>query len=484
MAQVTIEQAMWRASDLHRAGRLPEAEKLCRQVLAAQPDRADAWNLLGILFHTAGRPAMAADLIGRAVAAAPTVAEYHSNLGNVLRAAGRLDEAIAAYRDALAIQPGAAAVHSNLGAALVARGDVGQGIEGYRTAIGLDPSLAEAHSNLGNALLDLGRIGDAIDAYRAAIAIVPDHAEVRCNLGMCLLLRGEFAEGWAELEWRLRCGDAGRAARHFAHPRWAGEPLAGRTILLHAEQGFGDTIHFLRYAGLVAARGGRVVVECQPELVPLLRQLPSVAEWVAHGEHLPRFDVHCPLLSLPRVFDTRLDTVPPMGPPLSADADRAAMWRGRLDAAGPRVGLCWAGNPGHANDRNRSIPLADLAPLAEALPHGRFASLQVGPAAGQALSAAWPNLLDASAELRDFTDTAALIDRLDLVITVDTAVAHLAAAMGKPTWLLLPFTPDWRWMLDRSDSPWYPSMRLFRQTSPGKWAEVVSRVAAELRALP
>ena len=477
MAGVTVERAVQIAHECHRAGRLVEAERLCCQVLAVRPDCAPALNLLGILAYTTGQTDAAAELFRRAVVQDGGVAEYHANLGNVLRVVGRLDDAVAAYQAALAIAPDSAAIHSNLGGSLSAQGDVGRAVEAYRTAIRLDPRLVAAHSNLGNALVDAGRLAEAMAAYRTAVSLAPDEAEAQWNLAMCLLLAGDFEQGWPAFEWRLRCVDAGRAARRFSQPRWSGEALAGRTILLHAEQGLGDTIQFIRYAALVAGRGGRVVVECQRELIHLLRQLPQVAEWVAYGQPLPAFDVHCPLLSLPARFNNPLDDLPQQDPPLRVPTDRAERWLGRL--AGRRsIGLVWAGSAGHANDHRRSIPLAVFAPLWQALPDVGFVSLQVGPAAAQA--PACPGLLDVGPELGDFADTAAVIEQLDLVITVDTAVAHLAAAMGQATWVLLPFSPDWRWQLDRDDSPWYPSVRLYRQRQPDDWPEVVSRVAADL----
>ncbi len=475
-AGLTIEQAVQLAHDLHGAGRIAEANQVCRQVLAADPECAPALNLMGILLYGTGHGDASIELFTRAVTAGPGAAEYHGNLANVLRSAGRFDEAVAAYGRALELTPDLAAIHSNLGSCLAAKGDLNGAIASFRAALRLDPKLVEAHCNLANALLDEGRVDDATAAYRTAVAIAPGHPDAQWNLGTCLLLQGEFTRGWRGFEWRLR--SAGARPR-FTRPLWDGTDLAGRTILLHAEQGFGDTIQFIRYAKLVAARGGRVVVECQPTLIGLLRQLPEVAEWVACGEPLPAFDVHCPLLSLPGLFRTTLANLPPMDPPLSALAESVEPWRRRFDerAAGPKVGLAWAGNPGHANDHRRSIPLDQLAPLLAVRPDACLVSLQVGSAA----AAVRPTMLDAGAELRDLADTAAVVAALDQVITVDTAVAHLAGSMGKPTWLLLPSSPDWRWLLGRTDSPWYPSMRLFRQERPGDWAGVIGTVAAELQ---
>ena len=471
MAELNDGQATTWAAQLAAAAPA-DFEGMLRQALAGQPDPGETLNRLGMAAFGAGLGEAAADFFRRAVAVAPGVAEYASNLGTVLRALGRVDAAVGSYRAALAIRPDLAAIHSNLGSSLAAAGDPDGAIESLRSAIQLDPALFEAHSNLGNVLVDAGRVDEAVIAYRAAVAVAPDHAEVQWNLGMALLLGGDFGPGWQGFDWRLRCG----VRRQFGVPAWDGEALADRTILLHAEQGFGDTLQFIRYAAPVAARGGRVVVECQPELIGLLRQLPHVAEWVPQGQPLPAVDLHCPLLSLPGLFGTTSGTVPPVAGPLQPPRG-ADLWRRRLGPTDTRrrVGLVWAGHPGHANDRNRSIPIAALEPLAATANAVRFVSLQKGAAAPLPLEA-----FDAGSLLHDFADTAAVIAHLDLVVTVDTAVAHLAGSMGKPTWVLLPFAADWRWLLGRSDSPWYPAVRLFRQSEPGGWAGVVARVAGEL----
>jgi hypothetical protein len=292
-----------------------------------------------------------------------------------------------------------------------------------------------------------------------------------------LLLRGDFSRGWADYEWRLT------TTRTFAQPQWDGGPLAGRTILLHAEQGLGDTLHFIRYAERVAAAGGNVVVECQAPLKRLLHDSLERIPVISHGEPLPSFDVHCPLLSLPRLFQTTLESIPARVPYVDANDALAPQWRARLADKDRhlKIGLVWAGSEAHQNDRNRSIPLATFAPLAQG-PNTCIYSLQKGDAARQAAASSAPfPLVDWTSELHDFADTAALIAQLDLIITVDTAMAHLAGALGKPVWALVPHVPDWRWLLDRDDSPWYPTMRLFRQTNPGDWTSVLERVATALR---
>jgi Flp pilus assembly protein TadD len=485
MEEVTIDRAMQIASEYYQAGKLEEAERVCRQILAVQPRHAGALNLLGTLSYHAGYNDVAIELIRRAVAIDPAVSAYHSNLGNLLRVTGHVDDAITVYQAALVLTPDMGEIHSNLASALAEKGRLEEAIASYHRAIELRPKLVEAYSNLGNVLTDQGKIDEAIAAYRIALSLKPDHAEVHCNLGMCLLLQGDYAPGWREYEWRWKCGDASEPSSRFSQPLWDGGDLAGRTILLHAEQGFGDTIQFIRYARLVANRGGKVIVECQRELIGLLSQLSCVGAWVAYGESLPAFDVHYPLLSLPLAFGTTLESIPSYGERLRVPADRVKL--GRQLVAGDwsgkwRVGLVWKGSAEHKNDRHRSIPVSLLSALGVA-ENVRFFSLQKTAGEKRVALPAGMEVVDRTAELRDFADTAALIEQLDLVISVDTAVAHLAAAMGKAVWVLLPFSPDWRWQLGRADSPWYPTMRLFRQRRPGAWGDVIDEVAAALSTL-
>jgi Flp pilus assembly protein TadD len=480
---MTVDEAMQFAVRCHQAGQPVEAEQLCRRILAAQPDHPDALNLLGVLAAQAGCSDLAIELIRRAIAVRPDSAEYHSNLGNLLRAIDRTNQAIAAYRDALAINPKLAVVHTNLGGALARQGQLSDAAAEHREAIQLDPNLAEAHSNLGNALVDQGCVEQAITACRAAVALNPQNAQMQFNLANCLLLDGNFAEGWPAFEWRLKCNDLGE--RTFVQPRWDGGDLTEKTILIHAEQGFGDTIQFIRFIPLITGRAGKVIVECQPELIELLRELPGVAEWIPRGQPLPPFDVHCPLLSLPSHLGTTVLDIPPQMPPLRAPPNRCQLWQPRMarDSARLKVGLAWAGNPSHQNDRNRTIPVSELRPLGQ-IAGVQWFSLQKGSGHDRgAISIPGFDETDLPAPLHDFADTAAVIEQLDLVISVDTAVGHLAGAMGKPVWLLLPFAADWRWLRNRSDSPWYPTMCLFRQRQPGAWVEAIQRVIAAIAAI-
>jgi hypothetical protein len=354
----------------------------------------------------------------------------------------------------------------------------------YRNALALRPDYADAWLNLGVALKDLMRLPEAIACYRQAIALEPANAEAHSNLGIALLAAGELPEGWREHEWRWKTPHLIAARRDFGVPLWRGEPAEGRTLLIHAEQGFGDTLQFCRYASMASARGMRVIMEAQPPLVRLLRTLTGVDVVLARGDPLPAFDLHCPMLSLPLAFGTSLETIQSSGRYLHADPARVAEWRDRLaavDAASTRVGLVWAGNPRRhsrgltAVDRRRSISPERLAPLLR-LPGLRFFSLQKdGPRPAGHIAA-----LDFMTEMEDFADTAALIMNLDLVISVDTAVAHLTGALGKPVWLMDRFDTCWRWLTGRSDSPWYPNLRLFRQPRPGDWDTVLDAIAREL----
>jgi tetratricopeptide (TPR) repeat protein len=466
-------------------GQLNEAIAAYRQAIALKPNFAEAYNNLAIALSDQGQLDQAIAECRQAIKLKPNYAEAHNNLGNALQNKGERGQAIGAYRQAIVHRPNYAKAYNNLGVALTDQGELDQAIAAYRQAIALEPSFAEAHSNLGNALRDQGELDQAIAACRQAINLMPNDAEAHHNLSLLLLVRGDFHRGWEEYEWRRKCTKFIPPMRNFAQQQWDGGSLEGRTILLYTEQGFGDAIQFIRYLPLVAQRGGKIIVECQAALQRLLRTVPERIEIVTCGEPLPAFDLQCPLLSLPRVFGTTFENIPNIVPYLHADSEDAEKWQRRLDDQLPnvkvgKVGLVWAGNPAHKNDRNRSMKLSSLAPLGQ-VPGIRFFSLQKGEAAAEAkIPPAGMDLVDWIAELQDFADTAALITNLDLVITIDTAVAHLAGAMGKPIWTLLPFIPDWRWLMDRQDSPWYPTMRLFRQSARGDWEGVIKRVAEAL----
>jgi hypothetical protein len=355
----------------------------------------------------------------------------------------------------------------------------------HREAVQLDPGFGTAHSNLGVALKEQGLIRESIVAHRCAVAVEPDHPKVHFNLAVTLLMAGEFEEGFEEYEWRWKGGVPSLKERNFPQPRWDGGDLHGKTLLLHAEQGFGDTLQFIRYAADAADRGGKVVLEAPAALVKLIRTAPGVATTLATGDPLPAFDVHLPLMSMPHVLGTRLPTIPAPVPYLTPDPTLADAWRARLDR-GPelKVGVVWAGNPRHTHDHQRSIAAAALLP-ALAMKGARLYSLQKEPRPGDraVIDGLADQVTDLSDLLHDFNETAAAVMALDVIITVDTSVAHLAGALGRPVWTMLPFALDWRWLLWRDDSPWYPTMRLFRQQRPGEWTSVIARVQIALTKL-
>ncbi len=490
-----------------QAAHYAEAEALYRAVLADAPDHPNAVYLYGLLQLATGQTAAAVASLGRAVALRPShlaarlglgralLAERQSGAalaaaemvlgwdpgnaqalflrGTALSLLGRPAEAVEALRQAIAANPAAAAAHLNLGNALADLDALEAAEAAVRRATALDPTLVEAHASLGFILTSRGQLAAAVAACEAALALQPDAAQAHWNLATAALLAGDFTRGFAEYEWRKRHDRYRRDYIDLPGPVWTGDDPAGRTILVHAEQGFGDTIQLARYLKLIAARGARVVLACDRRLVALLGTLPGVAAVAIDGT-LPPYDAWIDQMSLPRAFATTPATIPAAGGYLAPDPVRAAAWSTSLPK-GRKVGIAWAGNPGHSNDRRRSLPPQALARLLAA-PGIRFVSLQLGPRADEA------GLPDLPAPLADYADTAALIAALDLLVTVDTSVAHLAGALGVACWVMLPFAPDWRWQLGRDDTAWYSSLRLFRQPAPGAWHEVVARVVAELDA--
>ena len=578
---LTIAQAFDSAVQHHRAGQLPQAEQLYRQVLRVDPQHVRALHLLGLLTHQAGRSDLAVEYISQALRLKPDFAEAHcnlgmalakqdklaeavvcyeqalrikpdhaeahNNLGNALRKQGKLDEAVNSYLQALRFKPDTAETHCNLGVALHLQGNptaavacfqqalrlkpnyaearhnlglalarlvsLTEAIDGhhqtlrlepdcaeaycslgvallqqgmqreavayYEQALRLKPNYAQAHSNLGVALAELGRLKDAVACCQEALRHEPDYAEAHVNVAYFSFLQGNFTEGWPEHEWRWKRRDISPPA--FEQPRWDGSSLQGQTILLFAEQGLGDTLQFVRYAPIVKQTGATVMVQCPGPLLRLLATCAGIDRLVTEDGEPPSFQVQSSLLSLPWVFGTTLATIPANIPYLSADPDLRTQWQQRLGVIeGFKVGIAWQGNQQHALDQRRSVPLRTFAPLA-GISGVRLVSLQKGPGREQLSELAdRMEVLDLADELVDFADTAALMSNLDLVITVDTAVAHLAGAMGLPVWVVLPLFPDWRWLLDRDDSPWYPSMRLFRQTAWGEWEGVFKRLTDAL----
>jgi Tfp pilus assembly protein PilF len=461
------------------SGRAAEAEGRYRAALTIRPRDSQTWNLLGRTLQGQGHAAEAQRCFRTALEIDPHHADAYNNLGIALFAEQRFEEAAASHRRSIALRPESAAAHYNLGNALKGLVQLEPAAESYRRALALKPNYADACNNLGTLLRYLGRPRKGVAFFERAIQIDPDNANAHLNLGAHRLLFGDFTGGWPEYEWRLRQPDL--TPRNFSQPRWQGEPLEGRSILLWSEQGLGDTLQFIRYATFVKQRGGRVTVECQPALARLLARSPGVDRCIAQGDALPAFDVQASLLSLPGIFGTTLEGIPAAVPYVATDTQLVAAWARELAAVeGFKVGIVWQGNPEFTKDRFRSIPLDHFRPLA-GVPGVRLFSLQKG-AGRDALAGPAGDfpLVDLADRLHDFDDTAAVMSNLDLLITSDTSPAHLAGALGVPVWLALGLAADWRWLLEREASPWYPTMRLFRQRALDDWAEVFDRIRAVL----
>jgi tetratricopeptide (TPR) repeat protein len=464
------------------AGQPEQAIAHFAQAVALKPDYAEAHVNLGAGLKDLGRLEDAVRSCRRAVELSPKSPASHYALGAVFQQQGALDAARACYRQTLELKPDYAEAHTNLGAVLTALGARDQALAHYRKVVAIRPGYPNAHYNLGQSLQQLGRADEALSCYRQAQSLNPDYAEAHWNEALALLTLGDYPAGWQKYEWRWRREDY--RPPQFVEPRWDGSDLAGRSILLHAEQGFGDTIQFARYAPLVKAKGASaVIVECQPTLVGLLRKLKDVDSVIAREERTGvDFDCHAPMLSLPGLIGTTIDSIPDTTPYLTADPVRSDVWRQRLGSEpGLRVGLVWRGSSQNSQDEKRSTPPRLWAPLCS-LPCVQCVSLQVDATPGEldSLRAGHGNIADFGAALTDWAETAALVSVLDLVISVDTAVAHLAGALGKPVWVLLAYVAHWCWLSKRSDSPWYKSARLYRQSESRAWGEVLDRVRDEL----
>ncbi len=446
----SIDQRVQQAIALHQRGDTATAESIYREALAVAPGHALAQHFLGVILYQRQDIAAALPLLRRSVEAVPAEPEFHNNLGLALAADGREEEAIAAFRAALALKP----EHS------------------------------VAWNNLGLALQSVNDVEGAIGAFRRAIALSPGFDQAHWNLALALLLDGQYAEGWQEYEWRLTLPALGKGRHRFAGPAWDGQSPDGKTLLLYTEQGLGDALQFARYVPLLSRAGARCIVRCTVPLEPLLATLSGNIRVISEGQPLPDYDAHLPLLSLPRLFGTTIQTIPAdmpciAAPPADREGARVALagHTGRI-----KVGLAWAGSKAHGNDRNRSCPLEALTPLFD-VPGIAWFSLQQGEGSEQIARTPGAERLVPLEANAPLSFTAALVAELDLVISVDTSIAHLAGALARPTWTMLPFAPDWRWLLDREDSPWYPTMRLFRQPSPRDWSAVARAVAFELHAL-
>ena len=498
-------------------GHFDKAERLCAAILEYRGDDFDALHLLGFIQLQRGRNVEAIGFLTKAVRVNAISTDALSNLGLALQNAGRFEEAIAQYRNALALAPRHPEILYNLGNAFLALDRNTEALASYDEVLAVNPSHVGARVNRGNTLLRFNRPVDALASYDHALALMPDHPQILTNRGHALrrldrpeealvslnaalakspdfpeahfeaalayLTLGDFKAGWKAYEWRWKTGAFADKRRAFRQPLWLGNaPLSGKTILLHAEQGFGDTIQFIRYAPLLKSSGARVLCEIQPELMPLLAQFDGI-EVVAKGAALPPFDLHCPLLSLPLAFGTEPATIPAGVPYLRAPASRVAYWRDRLPPGGRRAGFVWSGSRAHKNDANRSIALSRLAPMLANLAFTCFSLQRDMRDADREVLQRLPNLIDLGPALSDFAETAAVISLLDVVVSVDTAVAHLAGALGKPVVILLPHAADFRWMRDCDDTPWYRSAKLLRQPAFGDWDRAIGRLADELRGI-
>lgn len=493
-----------------QSGQFDRAEKISKQIIEQDSTNIEAWKNLGTALYKQEKLDEALDCYQQALTLEPNDPTLYYQLGLVWQKQGKVEEAIAYYQQFLTFNPNQATAYYNLGYAFQTRGKLEEAIDCYQQAVTLEPNFVLAHQNLGAILHEKGETQKAIACYKRLLEIAPDYAEAyynlacllqgiqleksiafysraieldpehmkaHLNLSFILLLLGKYQEGFAEYEWRWRREST--PPRPFPQPLWDGSNLEGRTILLHSEQGLGDTIQFIRYAPLVQARGGHVVIECQQPLVRLLTTVAGVEKVVPTGTTLPEFDFHAPLLSLPRILGTTLETVPAQIPYLNPPQSHSL----RLETppgACLRIGIVWAGNPGNRADWSRSCSLNHFLAILN-IPSIAFYSLQKGAPVGELaqLSSKVP-LQDLSSQLNDFADTAVVVAQLDLIITVDTAVAHLAGALGRPVWVLLSHWCDWRWMIEREDSPWYPTVRLFRQHQSGDWVGVFARVAEAL----
>jgi tetratricopeptide (TPR) repeat protein len=498
----------------HQTGRGNLAIEYIRQAVRIRPDYAEAHSNLGMVLAVQEKLAEAVVSYEEALRLKPDLAETHNNLANLLRHQGKLEQAVASYQKALHIKPRYAEAYCNLGLVLLEQGRLTEAEASQKNAICIDPTIAEARLNLGVIYAEQGKLTEAAECYEEALRLRPNYAQAFNNLGvvhavqgryteaagcyeqaLCLnpddadahlnlayswFFRGDFEAAWPEYEWRWK--RRGFSQPSFGQPTWDGTSIHGQTILVFAEQGMGDTLQFIRYAPLVKCLGARVLVQCQGPLLRLLATCRGIDRLVREGNPLPHFDVQVPLLSLPRIFGSNLTNIPATIPYLHVDRELCSHWQRELSSHEVfKVGIAWQGSPEHQRDRRRSVHLRKFEPLA-GVPGVRLVSLQKGPGRDQLpLMVDRLNILDTADRLDDFADTAALLVNLDLVITVDTAVAHLAGALGIPVWVVLPFDADWRWLLDREDTPWYPTMRLFRQTTWGDWAGVFERVTAALQ---
>ncbi len=468
-----------------------EAVESYKNATKLKPDFAQAYYNLANSLCELQLLDQAVEVYKRVIQLKPDYAKAYNNLGTTLKELGQRTEAIENYRQTIRLTPDFAEAHNNLGIALKDEGRLEEAIESYTQAIKIKPDYATAYSNLGTALHSEGQYDEAIENYEKAIQLAPEHAGARWNRSLLLLLAGRYTEGWKEYEWRKKINSAKDVYPHtYEKPQWNGAPFVGKRLLVHYEQGIGDNLQFVRYLPMVKARGGTVIFETPKSMYGLLKNSKAIDELI---EKTPGskpnvdFDLYVSLMDLPRIFETTLETIPSEVPYLHAEPEKVKYWKNKFTETGFKVGLVWGGRPIRANEiltlQYRSCALEYLEPLAE-IDTVKLYGLQKGPPAEQIKQLSKKIIISNFGEkFEDFADTAAAIENLDLVISIDTSVAHLAGAMGKPTWALLKFDADWRWLLEREDCPWYPTMRLFRQKKNEHWNLVIKRVAEELRIL-
>jgi tetratricopeptide (TPR) repeat protein len=514
---MNVNKKLRLAGKYYQTGNLQQAENLYREILEHQPDNVDALYFLGVILQQKKDYDSTISLYRKALHINPHNADVYYNLGLIFQDKAEVDEAIEWYRQAIKLKPNFADVYYNLGLIFQDKADADSAIANYKIFLQFNSKDADAYLNLGHAYQMKGQLEEAITCFQKAIQCNADLPEAYCNLGrayrdkvqpevaipyyqkaiqlypdfvdahwgmaLALLLAGNYNQGWEKYEWRWKLEN--RHLPVFSQPLWNGSGSKGLTILIHGEQGFGDILQFVRYVPLVAEGGAKVFLRCRGELVSLLQNIRGIDKVLSYSEQLPDFDVYCPIATLPLLFGTTLDNIPANIPYIGVSPSSAEKWKNKIqkDNSTLRIGLVWSGNPNNIALKNKSFPLETFMPLGE-LHKVAFYSLQMGDSSEQAKNPPeGMTLIDYTDEINDFSDTAALIENLDLVISVDTAVAHLAGALGKSVWTLLPFSPAWRWMLYRDDSPWYPTMRLFRQPSPGDWESVIVRVRDKLRQL-
>jgi tetratricopeptide (TPR) repeat protein len=470
----SAEQLLQRGCACAAQGRALEAAKLFVALLQQQPGCFEAHCRLAMALRDLNRLDEAVRCLEAAIRLRPSYPRLRMLLGAIHKQAGDLETAAQCCRQEIALDAGNADAHYNLGLILQNLDRPAQAMAAYRQALALRPGHADALINQSLLYQEQPDLDAAIACCEQVLRLEPAHAEAHWQLGTALLAKGQWERGWTEYEWRWKLKDFTTPAGTFHQPLWDGRQLGGRRILLHSEQGYGDVIQFIRYAPMVAQRGGEVLVGCPEALTALLARAPGVSRVAAGRAGLPAFDFHTPLLSLPAIFRTTQATLPAKVPYLTPPQEAFPI--GPAEPGCLKVGLAWAGDAKHKNDRNRSMPVGHFGPLMD-LPGVQWFSLQAGPRASDLAQVPWANrLTDLGARLANFDQTASAIVQLDLVISVDTAVAHLAGALGKPVWTLLPFAGEWRWMVHRSDSPWYPTLRLFRQSQPGDWPGLMDRV--------